>query len=166
MRLARVRRTLQVLCGGLWLAGLGVVVWATTGGGQESVTSAEATDPTPANAAVTTLSPLPSLAQFGQVWRKPLRQPLFDPPVETKVAATTSVVRSAPIPVKLVGTAVEGKRSVAWLFVAPMTMEVRAVGETLGDPPNQIQVVDIRPDRVSLRHGGGIFDVQLDKKEH
>lgn len=150
MHVRQMRFGLKALCGGLWLVGAIVIGWAVCGQGPEApepsrpAATREAKPPATASAAV------PTLDEFARVWQKPLRRPIFDPP-PTAPPIATSEPKRAPLNIKLLGTAIEPGESLAMIATPPNTLEVRGLGDTIGEGANQLEVVEIMPDRVVLR---------------
>ena len=93
------------------------------------------------------------------VWRTPLRQPLQDQPTPTPTAKPSKPPRS--FTTRLAGTVIEQDHSVAMFITRNGKIELKAVGEDV----DNARVLDITPDRVSLRHNGRTLDLTLKKKE-
>jgi len=163
MNLRQLRIGLRAGCAMLWLACTLVVCWAFLWDDAERGPDSEP-DGTRAASMVSRAAKaaLPSLQQFQQVWRKPLRRPLFDPPPAATAARTSTPPPQAPLRIKLLGTVLEPGQSMAMFAVPPGTITIKRVGEAIGEAPNQAEIMDIQTDRAVLRCQGQTMTVEIE----
>jgi hypothetical protein len=100
----------------------------------------------------------PPLEAFEEVWDGELGQPLV-PTARPAAAAVAAVAAPPPVPVKLLGTAVEPGRSMAALAGPDGRPQWRQVGESVAGA----QVLRIDPDQVTVRHGGVAVTLRVQK---
>jgi len=119
---------------------------------------------TSARAAGTTAveSPRPELVAFEPYWERPLRRPLFDPPpvVETPPAPPPP----PPLNLRLVGTILEPGRAVAVLANAAGKIEMKAVGQSTGDPGQPAEILEVHRERVVVRYAGETRELLLETR--
>jgi type II secretory pathway component PulC len=162
MSVRHTKLALKVTCVGLWIAMALVTAWTVLGWETEM-----AVPDTPAIAAAhgeeNSMKPaIPTLQQFATVWHKPLRRPLFDPP--PAAAASAAVAVQAPLNIKLLGTAIEAEESLAIFAIPPGTVEVKRVGEAIGEGAARVQVREIQGQRVILERHGRPVTLEMDTK--
>jgi len=154
MRVRQLRIGLKAAAGLLWLGAALALSWAICGSaGDISQPASQTTDSKPTKA-VEGRFQCPALKDFEQVWRKPLRRPLFDPPPPAAVAAPVVAPQPPPLPIKLLGTAIELEHSLAMLAMPPNVIRVCRVGDCVGQAPNQIEILEIEADWVAVRSNG------------
>jgi len=93
-------------------------------------------------------------------WRRPLRQPLYDPPPPKKVVVKKQV---RPVTVKLTGTVLESENSQAFLKLSNGSVALKRIGDQVTDNPldghitaitaNAI-VIQREEDEIRLKVGG------------
>ncbi len=112
--------------------------------------------------AVKELHTRPTRQQFAQVERKTLRRPLVDPVAE-KTAARAA--RRAPPPaVRLIGVAFEGDHSLALMSNPQGQIEVKGVGEMIGEDTSGMQILKIEAQSVELQHQGETITLRLQEE--
>jgi hypothetical protein len=101
----------------------------------------------------------PALSDFAKVWDINLQRPLIDHPAPAVAAPAAPIVARPPVGVKLIGTVIEPGHSVAIFIRTDGKTEVKAVGESVaGD-----QVLEIKPESATLRHGTDSVVLQREK---
>lgn len=135
-----------------------VAVLAWGGAGPGDVATADAS-----NAGRATTRPAgagdPPLTAFEDVWETSFGQPLV-PPAPPPAAGPAVAAASPAVPVRLLGTVVEpGGPSMAVLAGPDGRPQWRQVGESVGGA----EVVQIDPDQVTVRHGGGTVVLEVQK---
>lgn len=106
--------------------------------------------------------PRPELAQFEPFWDRPLRSPLFDPPVVVETPPPPPP--PPPLTIRLVGTVVEPGRALAILVNAAGKIEMKAVGQTTGDPAQPAEILAVERDHVSVRYAGETRELALESR--
>lgn len=107
--------------------------------------------------------PKPSIQQFESLLKKQLRRPLIDPPT-VKNAETKAVVKKRPMPrVRLLGIALEAGHSLAIFSTHKGEIELKGVGEILGDEADGPRISTIEDRRVVICYRGK--EVTLDLEE-
>lgn len=127
------------------LAGAGTVIaW---GARPASITPAVPTNAAPR--AATTRVPsasgerAPTREDFAQLWDRPLRRALYDPP------PPKAVVRELPpLNVELLGTIIEAENSMAIVRTEQGRVEYKRVGESIGPTDSPASVVEIGPEEI------------------
>lgn len=102
---------------------------------------------------------LPSPEELQRVWSRPLRQPLFDPPPAAPVVVKTT---PPPLPAKLLGTIEESGQSKALFAMKGGSMEIRGVGEKLGEDASAAEIVSIEQERVVVKYHGQSITLTLE----
>jgi hypothetical protein len=126
---------------------------------EESITRAEN------NAVRHVVSPHLTIKQFEPLWQKPLRRPLVDPPKPQTVISAANTVAQQPqsLPnVRLLGIALEAGHSMAFFAMPQGVIELRGIGETLGDSPGGPQVASIEDQKVVIRFQGRQINMPLE----
>jgi len=104
---------------------------------------------------------LPELAQMQGLWSRPLRAPLFDPPVEESTVETTP--SNAPRhQFSLLGTMIEKDRPVA-LFVSDGHIVTRGIGQTIDDSGDGPRVLDITPGAAVVLVRGERVSIEIER---
>ena len=75
---------------------------------------------------------IPSLASFEPAWRLRLRRPLTDPPPAAARAVTAKSVKRPTLPVRLIGTIVDGEHPRGLFMSGLSTVELKGLGEVSG----------------------------------
>lgn len=104
---------------------------------------------------------LPALATFGKIWSLNLRRPLVDKPVSTQAAAKKSSKPARPLSARLAGTVVEPGHSIAMFITKNGKIELKKVGEKVGDA----EILEITPIGASVRYHGKVIDLALEKEK-
>jgi len=102
-------------------------------------------------------SELPPLEAFRPIWEIDLRRPLVDPPPPQKPPPPAP--RLPPLRLQLVGTVQESGHSMALLANPQGVIEVKRVGELLGEGRAAAEVVAIQAEQVTVRYQNQ--DIQL-----
>jgi hypothetical protein len=107
----------------------------------------------------------PPLEHFSAVWSRQLRLPLTDPAAASQNSANiASAAPVLPIQLSLLGTALEPGYSMA-LFSTPQGgLELKSVGQKIGEHSGAPEIVEITADCVLLRHAGGTVKLSLPVK--
>jgi len=96
-----------------------------------------------------------SLASFEAAWGRKLRRPLVDPPppppVRVASAKTAKASRAAKVPVRLLGTIIDGSRSRGLFASGIATVELKGIGETIGGAT----VLAIEENSATVSYNGG-----------
>ena len=104
---------------------------------------------------------LPELAQMQDLWSRPLRAPLFDPPVDVSTVETTP--EDAPRhQFSLLGTMIEKDRPVA-LFVSDGHIVTRGIGQTIDDSEDGPRVLDITPGAAVVLVRGERVSIEIER---
>lgn len=100
---------------------------------------------------------------LGSHWEKRLRAPLIDPPVAVTGESTPRDGQPQPEPwnATLLGTILEPGHNVAIIAVPPATIEVKGVGEKVGEDPFGAEIVDVLRDKVVLRRDGALITLTV-----
>ena len=117
------------------------------------------------NPAAGAARPLPSLKQFEAFWLRPLRRPLVDPPPAKPAEEQAMAPKRPPPNVRLLGIAVESGHSLAMFATPQGTVELKGIGDTLGETPNGPQVASIEDQKVVLRYLGETITVALENEK-
>jgi hypothetical protein len=165
MHARRVKTWLQIAGSGLSVAAVGVLVWSLFWPIEKSPVTVS--QPVTQSASRKVQRPvLPTLKQFEPFWKRQMRRPLFDPPPNTPVASSATVQKPpSSLGVRLLGTVTEPGRSVAMLMTTRGTIEIKAVGERLGDMPDGAEVVSVNTDRAVLRYHGETISLELESEK-
>ncbi len=102
---------------------------------------------------------MPALDTFESIWRLNLQRPLFDAP--PPVAVRRAVPKPPSLAVKLAGTVVESGRSKAMFIASNGKVEFKGVGENISGA----ELLEITPERVSVRYRGKTVDLVLERKD-
>lgn len=102
----------------------------------------------------------PRIEDFAQIWEKPLRRSLSDsmPPPDRPTVVSN---RFAPLNLQLLGTMVEPDQARALFATHRGELEVRRVGESIGNPPASAELLRIEPKAVRLRYRNQDFTLVL-----
>ena len=104
-----------------------------------------------ATAPATRVANVPPLASFEPAWRLKLRRPLVDPAPQPRPAAKVAKAVKAPtLPVRLVGTIVDGAHPRGLFMTGLATVELKGVGDTTGGA----KILAIDDNSATLSYGG------------
>lgn len=106
-----------------------------------------------------------ALESFTTLWGKRLQKPLREDAAGTEAAARTAAQaaqQKAALAFVLVGTMIESEGfSRAMFSVPPGNVELRGVGESVGVPPANAEVVVIERNQVVVRYQGRLVTLRL-----
>jgi len=104
-----------------------------------------------ATAPVSRPSTVPPLASFEPAWRLKLRRPLVDPaPAPRSVARVAKSVKPPTLPVRLIGTIVDGAHPRGLFMSGLATVELKGVGEVTGGA----KILAIDDNSATISYGG------------
>jgi hypothetical protein len=96
-------------------------------------------------------STVPPLASFEPAWRLKLRRPLIDPaPAPRSVARVAKSVKPPTLPVRLIGTIVDGAHPRGLFMSGLATVELKGVGEVTGGA----KILAIDDNSATISYGG------------
>lgn len=108
-------------------------------------------------------APLDNPVSGSQDWAnlvdRRLRPPLFDESVSEASAAPK--VAPAQIPIQLVGTIIERGKSLGIFRVSGTDLQIRGIGEHLGEGPTAAEVVAVDQSQARLRVGATTYTLSL-----
>lgn len=106
---------------------------------------------------------IPSLSSFEPLWSLPTDRPPASAPKPNPVASSTTV---APVlPIRLVGTIIETGKSMGMFANATGIVEIRAVGEKIGEEPMSAKLLSVSVDSAELQYQGKKVVLKLPKRE-
>lgn len=163
MRIASMRKLLWLLGTSLLLGSGCTVVWAICWPYDIPATT---TSVRPQTATVRNTvqqeATQPTFADFEPYLDRQLRRPLVDPPPATTTPAASPTRPAPQLQIRLVGTILEAGRSMAMLTTPAGSIEVRGIGETVGEPPADAEVLDIGLNKAVLRYRGQSVTLELE----
>jgi hypothetical protein len=112
----------------------------------------------PATSTTARSSAIPPLASFEPAWRLRLRRPLTDPPPAAR-AVTAKSVKRPTLPVRLIGTIVDGEHPRGLFMSGLSTVELKGVGEVAGGA----KILAIDENSATLSYGGESFTVKRER---
>ncbi|MDB5320805.1 MAG: hypothetical protein JWN40_2436 [Phycisphaerales bacterium] len=164
MQVARVRSMLW-LTAALAVAGAVAAILAaamlplsTSGDSSSSaVTTARRSTTLPA----THPSTVPPLASFEPAWRLRLRRPLVDPAPAPRgaVAKVAKATRPPSLPVRLIGTIVDGEHPRGLFITGLATVELKGIGDVTGGA----KILAIDENTATLSSGGESFVLKRER---
>ncbi len=114
------------------------------------------TEPTAISAPVDTRR-VPDLDSLQRLAKRDIRQRLFDPPAKPE-----PVIPPKPPPaVRLMGTIVNAANPQAMIAGAGGKVELKRVGDTVGDAGNTAVIKEIYSDHIKIEHEGKTLDVAI-----
>lgn len=102
---------------------------------------------------------LPALSTFRKIWTLNLRRSLVDTPVTTQTKNTKKPI--SPLAARLAGTVVESGHSIAMFITPNGGIELKGVGEKVGDA----EILGITQTGASVRYHGDVIDLTLENKK-
>ena len=100
---------------------------------------------------------VPPLASFEAAWRLPLRRPLVDAPPPPPVAVET--VKPRTLPIRLIGTIVDGQRPRGVFMSGLASIELKGVGDKAGGA----EVLAVDENSATLVYQGERFVLKREK---
>jgi type II secretory pathway component PulC len=163
MQIHKLKSGLQITGLGLGLSAVLILSWCLLWPCKLSVGMAASSFSHEDNKSINKLqNPKLSLKQFEPFWQKQIRRPLYDPPPKTATTQQAVVEKRSPPNVKLLGVAVEANHSLAMFLNSRGSIEVKGIGDILGDNGNDPQIVAIENQRVMLRYQGETLTLALE----
>lgn len=100
---------------------------------------------------------VPDLNSLQRLAKRDIRQQLFDPPPKPE-----PVIPPKPLPtVRLMGTIVNATNPQAMITGAGGKIELKRVGDTVGDAGNTAVIQEIHSDHIKIEHEGKTLDIAI-----
>lgn len=162
MKIHKLKSCLQITGLGLSVSTVLVLSWCLLWPCKLSMGLTESDSPRGKKLINQIQTPKISLKEFEPFFQKPIRRPLFDQPTKT-VPVQQAVVEKRPLPsVKLLGVAIETDHSLAMFLTSRGTIEVKGIGDIVGENGNDPQIVTIENQHVTLRYQGETLTLALE----
>jgi hypothetical protein len=100
------------------------------------------------------------LDEFAQLWNRPLRRALYDPP-----PPKPEVKQLPPLQIELAGTIIEPANSMAIIRSQQGRTEYKRVGDTVGPPDGLGKIVEIGANEVVVERGQERITLGVQTKE-
>ena len=159
MNLRLQKRLLILVACALTASGIGVVVWAVVWPADGLGKLAREPGRSVRRSGNQPQESVPPLAEFQQVWDKPLRRALVDLPPASAADSEAVQPSSSPLTVKLIGTIVEGDRVTAMFSLADGAVELKEEGELI----EGATIVSIKKWGVTLRVADQLHELRLEE---
>lgn len=154
----------------LWTASASLVCFTMIGAGSLLLSSLDISEPTrlpvvidDRNESSSTASTIPTLASFESLWNLPTDRPPSSAPKPKPM--TTADTITPVLSVQLVGTIIETGKSMGMFSNQTGGVEIRAVGENVGEGPMAAKILSVSAESAELQYQGKKVVLKMPKRE-